>query len=230
MPCAFDHDHVLYHGRAFGSLIGDVLQADDFAPHPPSIGRYEDPTLGVLNALGQGLHAEAAVDHRVDGADFRTGQHGDGQFGDATHVDGHPVPLLHPHALEDVGETVHLLPKAVVGEGAAVPGFALPDQGQLVTPPRLHMAVQGVVNDVRLRADKPLVKGRITVVQDLLPGFEPVHHLLSPVLPEFDRVFGALLPVAFVILGADVCRLHDMGWWGVHLMLGLADFLLTAFV
>ena len=51
--------------------------------------------------------------------------------------------------------------RAKVGEGARVARLAFPDQRQLVLAPGLQVAVQGVVDDVGLAADEPLVEGRV---------------------------------------------------------------------
>ena len=112
--------------------------------------------LAVLDAPVQRLDREAAVDHRMHRADLGAGQHGDGQFGHAAHVDGHPVALLDAHAAQHVGELADFAVEGVVREGAHLAVLALPDQRQLVAPPGLDVAVEAVVDDVGLAADEPL--------------------------------------------------------------------------
>ena len=81
-------------GLAGDRLIGDLLQLDDLAAQPAAVAGDQHAALGVLDALCQRLHGEAAVDHAVHRADLGAGQHGDHQLGDARHVDGDAVAFL----------------------------------------------------------------------------------------------------------------------------------------
>ena len=126
---AFDHDHVLDDRGTFDRFVCDVLQADNLASHPSPICRDEYAALGILDAFGQCLHTEATVHHRMDGPNFSRCQHRDGEFGDTAHVNSDPVSLLDPHAFQDIGKAVDLLPQTVVGKRTPISRFPLPDEG-----------------------------------------------------------------------------------------------------
>ena len=111
---ALDHDDMFDGGAAFEGLVDDVLQLDDLAVHEAAIAGDDDVGLAVIDAAVHRFDREAAVDHRVDRADLGAGQHGDGQFGDAAHVDGHAVAFLYAHAAQDVGEHAHFAAEGVV--------------------------------------------------------------------------------------------------------------------
>jgi len=153
--------------------------------------------LGVLYAVGDALGAEAGEDHRVDGADARAGQHGDGELGDHGHVDADAVALLGAVALEHVGVLAHLFVQLAVG--VADEAFAgivrLPDQRELVAA-LFQVAVQAVLCDVELAADEPLHLGLVEV---------PLQHLVPLLAP--GKGFGLCGPESFGVLDAEAVGL-----------------------
>ena len=153
-----DDDDVFHHGRAMDRLVGHAFQIHGLAAQPRAVGGDQHAALGVLDAISQRLLAEAAVDHRMHRADLGAGQHGNRQLGDTPHVDGNAVTLAHPHAAQDVGEAVDLLPQTEVGEGYLVARFSLPDQSQFVLAPGSDVTIEGVERDVGLAAGKPFVE------------------------------------------------------------------------
>ncbi len=193
---ALHDDDVLDGRRVLDGVVGVVLEGDDLAAPVAAVGGDEDLGLGVVDAVAQGLGAEAAEDDRVDGADAGAGQHGDDGLRHHRHVDGDAVALLDAEALQGVGEQVDLAVEVPVGEHAPVAGLALPDDGGLVALAGLDVAVAAVVAGVDLAADEPPGVRRVPL-QRLLPGLEPVQPL-GGVLPEADRV----LPGPFADLAA----------------------------
>ena len=149
---ALDHDHVLDDGRAVDRFVGHLLEVDRLAAQPGAVGRDQHSALRVLDAVGQGLFAKAAVDHGVHRAELGAGEHRDHQLGDAAHVDRHPVAFVHAHAAQDVGELVGLAIEPQVAVADLVARLALPDQGQLVLAPGLDVAVERVERDIGLAA------------------------------------------------------------------------------
>ena len=175
-------------GRALDGFVGDALELDDLAVEKGAVAGDDDARLRVLDPAVQRLGREAAVHDRMDGADLGAGQHRDRQLGHAAHVDGDPVALLDAERLQHAGELADLAVEGVKGECALVAVLALPDEGQLVVARGLQMPVDGVVDDVRLGADEPLVERLVRVVEDLRPGLVPVDQLLGAILPEADEV------------------------------------------
>ncbi len=183
------HDYdVLYRGAAREGKVRIVLEGDEGAAPEAAVGGYEELCLGIDYPVLKGLRAESAENDGMDGADAGAGEHGDGQLGDHGHVDGDPVALLDPQALQDVCELVHVPVEVPVGEGPLVPGLALPDYGRLVPGVRRNMAVKAVVARVEPPPDEPLGKGRVPL-EDPVPLLEPV---------ELSRLLGPEgLPVPF---------------------------------
>src|SRR5207253_2004881 len=77
-----------------------------------------------------------------------------------------------------------------VGQDAAVPGLAFPDQGGLGAPWTDDVTVEAVVCDVQLAADEPLGVGGLPL-ERLLPRLEPVE-VTGPLFPESDEVLPRL--------------------------------------
>ena len=132
----------------------------------------------------------ASVHHRVHGSDLGRGQHGHHELRDPGHVDGDPVSLLDPHALQHVRELAHFTIQGEVGEDPKASLLPFPDQGDLVPGGGVLMPVQSIQDDVGLAPCEPLEEGRLRIVQDLLPGLVPVKELSGPGLPERHGVGG----------------------------------------
>ena len=125
-------DDVLERRADGRGAVGILLERDDLAAAIAAVGGDQHLRLAVLDPPGEGLGAEAAEDHRVRRADPGTGQHRDDQLGDHRHVDRDDVALLHPQALEDVGELADLAEQVLIAEHAALARLALPDDRGLV--------------------------------------------------------------------------------------------------
>ncbi len=207
MPGAFEHDDVFHRAGALDGLVEDALQFHHLAVHVAAVAGDGHVRLAVLDPSVQRFHGEAAVDDRMNRADLGTGKHGDRQLRHAAHVDRYPIALLHPHAAQDVGELAYLPVERVVGEGAHVTVLSLPDQCQLVTPPCLHVPIQAVVHDVGLAAGKPLVEGRIGIIEHPIPLLEP-GVLLRLRRPEPWQV--TLRPLRHLVVARDVGVAHDI--------------------
>src|SRR5262249_22055036 len=141
------------------------------------------------------------------------GEHGDGQLRDHRHVEGDAVAGFQALALEDVGELADLVVQLLVGEAALIARVAFPEDGGLVAARPGQAAVEAVVRDVELAADKPL-RMRLLPVKDAVPALDPVEPLRLPG-PEAVGVVVGLLPESLVLGEA-----FDMGfgrevrrWW-----------------
>ena len=126
-------------------------------------------------------------------------------------------PLLRAHALEHVGELADLAVQRVVGEAAQIAGLAFPDQGELVAPPRLLMAIERVVDDVGAPADEPLEERLVGVVQRLAPRRMP-GQFSGAVLPELHVVGVGLGPERLPV--GHVCCGHDFGCGQIDVRVG----------
>ncbi len=187
---------------------------------PGAVGRNQHSALRVLDAVGQGLFAKAAIDHGVHCAELGAGKHRDHQLGDAAHVDRHPVAFVHAHAAQDVGELIGLAVEPQIAVADLIARLAFPDQRQLVLAPGLDVTVERVERDIGLAALEPLVEGRVRFVQHLVPGMVPLQ-VAGPLGPEGLRVFEGAGIDLFVVLDMSVG--NDLGRRVVDLMLGCDD-------
>ncbi len=189
------HDQDAAHSvNPLQGLIGGVLAADQLAGPAIGIGADQHLALAVPQAIAQGQVGKAAEDHAVDGADARAGENGDGELRDHGQIDGHPVALAYPVALKDIGAAADLPVQLLVGQGAGFMGaLPFPDDCRLVLAPGLQVAVQAVIGDIELPAQKPamLAAGEVRL-QGPLPGVKPVQ-VRGPLGPEGRRVLDAAL-------------------------------------
>jgi hypothetical protein len=150
-------DDVLDESEVAHGLVHRRLERDLLAAPESVVGGDDDLGARVDDARAQRLRPHAGENHRVDGADARASEHGDDALGDERHVDDHPVALDHPEPPQRVGEAVHFAIEAVVGVGDLFAVLADPDQGGLVAPVGVNVAVDAVGGDVEFPAEEPLV-------------------------------------------------------------------------
>ena len=128
--------------------------------------------------MASSWEAKTAEDDRVHHSDAGAGQHGDHRLGDHGHVDDQPVSLFQAGGTQRSGKAGDLLLKLAVGNPADDAGDrAVVDQGILLRPPALHVAVQGVVAGVEPAALKPADELPSGDIQDTVPLALPVHGL-----------------------------------------------------
>ena len=82
-------------------------------------------------------------------------------------------PFFTPSAFQNVGELLHFAMQLLVGEDANFSGFALPDDCGFVLAPGVDVAVEAVVGEIDLAADKPF-RPRAIPLENLVPFLEPV--------------------------------------------------------
>src|SRR5256885_5616947 len=186
----FRSDDRLHAGRAAERLVGVLLERDGRAAPKAAVGGDDEARIGVVDALADGLGREAAEDHAVRRPDPGAREHGDRELGHHRHVDRDPVALLDAVPLERRGEPADFAVEVPVGQDAAVPGLAFPDQGGLGAPRTGDVTVEAVVRDVQLAADEPLGVGGLPL-ERLLPRLEPVE-VTGPLFPESDEVLPRL--------------------------------------
>ncbi len=173
------HDHRLHRhvAAAHHGLVHDVLQIDHAAVAVEAVHGHDQLGIDVHDAISQRLGRKTREHRAVDRADLGHGQQGDDRLRQGRHVEHDPVALAQAQRAQRIRELVHLAVQLVIGQFAAVPGLALPDQRQPVLVGRLDVPVQGVVDDVALGARKPLVKRGLGVVEHAVPFLEPVQLL-----------------------------------------------------
>lgn len=88
----------------------------------------------------------------------------------------------------------------LVGERADFARLALPNDGGFIFAPSLHVAVEAVVGEIHLAADKPFGPGAIPF-EDLVPLFEPVE-FVGNFGPKLFGVFDGFFVDALVVFEA----------------------------
>ena len=160
-------------------------------------GRREDGLgRGVVDARRQLLGGETSEDHRMNGADARTGQHGEERLGDHGHVDNDPVALADPQIPQHSGQRADLVEQLRIGDAVfgARQGAVIDDRVLRPAPAR-HMAVHRVPAGVAFRVRKPVAIDPGFCVEN--PGWrrDPVD-LASGLRPEG---FGIPLPIGIYL-------------------------------
>ncbi|MNX90082.1 hypothetical protein D3C86_1221160 [compost metagenome] len=172
-------DHHVLHARGVGQRRVDVRLEGDHRPAPvEAVGRHDQLGLGVVDPILDGLAREAAEDDRVGRPDAGAGEHGHRRLGHHRHVDGDAIARPNSQGEQDARELADLVVQLLVGEGAAIAGLALPDEGRLVAAPGRQVTIQAVVSGVEGAAHEPLGEGGLPV-ENPVPRLEPVQLALG---------------------------------------------------
>ena len=191
-PLAAHDDDLLERLEVPHDLIDAILHRRGLALAGGPVDGDQDLRLGELHPLAYRLGREATEDDVVRRADPGAGEHRHHDLGDHRQVDPDDIARLDSEILQRAGEALHLGQELGIGDVALIALLAAPVEGDPLTPALLDMPVEAVVGDVQLAAGEPLVEGRLGVLQDLLPGPEPMQ-LFGLGCPPALRVGGRLL-------------------------------------
>src|SRR5271157_2410077 len=119
----------------------------------------------------------------MHGPNLRAGKHGYDRFNARREVERNAVPLFNSQLLECVCCLVDLPVQLIIRDLPLVTALIDVEESKLVSSISPDMAVDCVVRDVRLAADKPFVKRCPTRVEGLCPRRKPFELpcLFSPV-------------------------------------------------
>ena len=212
------HHHDVGDGGAIGhGLVGNLLEGDGLACAKGNVGGDEQLAVGIVDAVLDGVCAEAAEDHRVNRADAGAAEHDDGQLEDHRHVDADTVSLAHAQALEHVGKLADLAVQFAVGQaGGLVLRLALPEQRGLVFGGRAEEAVEAVHRHVQLAILEPCVLNdpllRFPRELHRHGGLAEPGQLVGLLEPEGFRIVDGAIPQGLVLLfGLDAGALLEGG-------------------
>ena len=213
---AVDHQDVLDRRTGLERLVHGVFERDLVAPPPTTVGGDGQRRGAIVHAIGDAVCAEAREDDGVRRPDSGAGEHGDGQLGDHSEIDRHPVALIHSQAFERRRAAVDLAVQIAIRQDACIAQLAFEDDRGFVASPALQVAVDAVVARVHLCADEPLGL-RSVPLQHAVPWLEPVDQTCCLVGPE---AFGIPLS-AFVDLRIVPIRpgLEFFRWWVAAILL-----------
>ena len=186
-------DHALHRMPAVLQRRIDVrLQRHDAAAPVAAVRGDDGDRAAVVDAVLDGLRAEAAEDHGMRDAEPRTREHRDRRLGDHRHVDDDALALLDFVALEHIRKAAHFAMELLVGDDAPLARLAFPDDRRLVLPRGAEMPVEAVLRDIELAAGEPLREGHLPV-EHLRPLLRP-GEFRRLARPEFLGPLHRLLP------------------------------------
>ena len=159
-------------------LIDVGLEWNHLAPPPGSVTGDADLRIGVFDPVCNGLWGEAAKDHAVRRADAGAGQHGNRQFGNHAHIDGHHIAAFDTTFLEDVRKAAHFVLEIAIGQlanlGAVLEHrLTFPDDCRFVAIAEIDDAIDTIVTGIDLATREP-PRVRAVPFQHGVPLLEPV--------------------------------------------------------
>src|ERR1700756_2026024 len=96
--------------------------------------------------------------HRTDS---RAGQHGNGRLRNIREINDDPILFFDVVPLEHIRKTADFAMQLLIGEGALVTRFALPNDRSLVPTRPGEMPVQTIFRNVEFAAYEPLGEWRV---------------------------------------------------------------------
>src|SRR5439155_21856610 len=85
------NDHALYRCAIAERVIDIFFQWDNCATAIRAVGCNYGDRATVDDAITNAVRAKSSEDNRMDGADARTGEHGDRGLGDILQITPHPI-------------------------------------------------------------------------------------------------------------------------------------------
>ena len=156
--------------------VGFFLVIKQLAGTVIGIHGNQQAALGIPDAIGAGLAAEAAEHLRVNHTEPRAGEHGDGQLRHHRHVQGHSVARLQSAEIAQQGcKLVDAHEKVLIGDvlDRLVLRLGHKMDRRLVLVLR-KLAIHAVVARVDLATDEPTPERRMARIECRLPVLVPI--------------------------------------------------------
>ena len=183
-----DHAEIGFVLRLVDGGIEKRLVMHDPSGFEPAGGGDNSLRCGIVDPHGQLMRREAAEDDGMDRAEAGTGQHRLKRLGHHRHVDDDAVALADALGLQRPGKACHAIAQLAIGDALGGMGDrAVMDDGQLLSAPALHMAVDRVPAGVDHPVREPFIKRCILGEERLARRFDPVDGL-GRLHPERIRV------------------------------------------
>ncbi|CAB4791971.1 unannotated protein [freshwater metagenome] len=147
----------LHVGATVNGLIDQELEGGRGTAAITTVGRNNETTVGIKNAIRECFRGEATKDDRVGGPETSAGQHGHHCFGDHRHIDRDTVAGLHAERRQSVGRLGDTNEQVGVGNGEVVLfGLTDPVKSHPITEPVGHVAIDAVNAGVESSVREPL--------------------------------------------------------------------------
>src|SRR5437667_279252 len=125
-------------------VIDILLQRHNPAAAIGTVGGDERDGAAVDNPISNAVGAKSTENDRVHGANPRAGQHGNCGLGNVREINDHPISLFYVVPLQYIREAANFAMQLLVGEGALVAGFSLPDNCRLVSARPTQMPIETI--------------------------------------------------------------------------------------
>ena len=189
--------------RPLQRFIHDLFEASVLTLAVGHVGSENQARSAGPDAVAQRLRAKTRKHHGVNCANAHRCQHQDDGFGTGRHVDREAIALIDAHAAQCRRHPLHFVKQLGISEDALLAAFIEIDQSRVPAPAALHVIVEGIVGEIRLRADEPL-EGRRSPVQHSVPLAKP-RQLVRRASP---KSFGVLLPFIDPLLHYRIDQAH----------------------
>lgn len=179
---AQDHD-VTHAGTVAQRLVGDNLGTDRFATPQGAVDRDQCLGLAIVQALRDGVGAEARKHGKHNAADLGNGQHGGGSLRQVGHVHADHVAASQPKTAQAPAEAASFAVEVGKSPGGHCAVFTFPDQRGLRVARRVASPVDAVEHHIGCATHAPACEGQpLAKVQHLLVG------LLESIVEETDQL------------------------------------------
>ena len=145
---ALGNDDAFDLGVSLEGVVDILLERDALTTAVAGVCCYHNFRTAVRQAILDALAAESTKDNRVNRSNAGAGQHRDDSLRNKRHVDQNAVALFDAIALEDISENADFAVELVIGQRAALTGFAFPNDSRLVAARSIEMAVEAVFRGV----------------------------------------------------------------------------------
>ncbi len=175
---AVDQQHMrrLVRGEIDGG-IEQRLVLNHLASARTGVGADDDARRRIVDAGGEAVGSKAAEHHRVDRADARARQHGEGRFGNHRQVDQHAIAAPDTQRLQARRHAVDLPMQGPVGVGRLDAGLGGDIHQRRLLAPRGEVAIDGVMAQAGAPADEPARERQARIVEHGAIGCLPVDAL-----------------------------------------------------
>src|ERR1019366_2503828 len=113
---SLEDDNVLDKLETVDSFIDNGLQGHGFATPISTFSGNNHLRRRIFNTVAKGGVPETGIDHGMNCANPRTGEHGDDAFDRQRHINDHAVALVDVDGTQSIGETAHHAIKLAVGD------------------------------------------------------------------------------------------------------------------
>ena len=184
------HDtEVRLAGCELNGLIQQRLVFNDTCGLDPAGAGDDCLWCAVIQTHSQFIRRETAKDHGMNGTNAGAGQNGDNRFRNHRHVNDDAITFGDALCSKTTGKSSGQVAQFTIAVGSHSAGDrAVIDEGRLIRPSVVDMAVQCVVAGVQFSPGKPPVDRCSIVIKHPVPGLVPMD-ICGDFAPELLRVF-----------------------------------------